>query len=429
MNISLVGAGQRGMTYARFAYHVRKMEIKAVVEPNEERRNIAAEEFHIPKEYCYRSAEEFWKAGKVSDLLIIASMDRDHYRQTMAALDLDYDILLEKPISPDVSECAAIKEKADAKKRKVVICHVLRYTAFFSKIKEILDSGVIGKIITINHSENIGNFHIAHSFVRGNWRNSSQSSPLIVQKSCHDMDILYWLVGSNAKSISSFGGLTYFKEENAPEGSTGRCLECPVAKDCRFDARKQYLPVAGNWPAALITPSSDPGDVLEGLKTSPYGRCVYRCDNDVCDHQSTIIEFENGVTATFSLSGFTNRVHRSIHIMCEDGEILGDDEDNKIYVTRFSSNGAEEYKTEVYQPAKPNGGHNGGDENLMDDFLNKMQERETKSRSDISQSLESHLMAHGAELSRVKKSVIDISELKVNLRDIQTEKEGKGVGL
>lgn len=417
MKLALIGAGSRGMIYTRYAYHKKGIEIVAVVEPNERRRAIAAEEFHIPPERQFSNSDDFFALGKLGDAAVIASMDRNHFGQTMSALDVGYDILLGKPISPDPVECIKIQQKADSVGRQVIICHVLRYTKFFSKLKEIVDSGQIGRIVSIDHSENIGNYHMAHSFVRGNWRNSDLSSPLIMQKSCHDMDILVWLAGSDAKAVSSFGSLTYFKEENAPEGSSDRCLTCKVADKCRFDAQKQYLPVAGTWPADVITPSDSREELLKGLETGPYGRCVYRCDNNVCDHQVSIIEFENGVTATFNLSGFTNRIHRAIHIMCEDGEIFGDDETNTITVTHFSSNGVDEYAAETIRPGKTVGGHGGGDTGLIQDFLSRVgRPGNSDSRSAISCSIESHLMAYAAEQSRITGRTIDIAELKNKMR-------------
>ncbi|MGG1878943.1 Gfo/Idh/MocA family oxidoreductase [Paenibacillus cisolokensis] len=309
MKLALIGAGQRGMIYSRHAY--QSADIVAVVEPDDIRRKAAADEFHIPPERQFVSVEAFYALGKICDAVIISSMDRDHYKQTMAALELGYDILLEKPISPSPEECLKIQEKADEKGRKVIVCHVLRYTNFFAEIKKIIDSQQLGKVITIQHNENIGNFHMAHSFVRGNWRRSDLASPIIMQKSCHDMDILSWLVDSGAKRISSYGGLAYFKEENAPVGSAERCLDCKVAADCRFDARKAYLPVRGQWPAAAVAADQSEEGLLKALETGPYGRCVYKLDNDVCDHQVTLIEFKNGVTATFNLSGFTNKMYRT----------------------------------------------------------------------------------------------------------------------
>ncbi|MEK3734166.1 MULTISPECIES: Gfo/Idh/MocA family protein [Paenibacillus] len=414
MKLALIGAGQRGMIYSRHAY--QSADIVAVVEPDDIRRKAAADEFHIPPERQFVTVEAFYALGKICDAVIISSMDRDHYKQTMAALELGYDILLEKPISPSPEECLKIQEKADEKGRKVIVCHVLRYTNFFAEIKKIIDSQQLGKVITIQHNENIGNFHMAHSFVRGNWRRSDLASPIIMQKSCHDMDILSWLVDSGAKRISSYGGLAYFKEENAPAGSAERCLDCKVAADCRFDARKAYLPVRGQWPAAAVAADQSEEGLLKALETGPYGRCVYKLDNDVCDHQVTLIEFKNGVTATFNLSGFTNKMYRTLKIMCEHGEIRGDDSLNVIEVTRFNSNMVEAGKQTVIRPAVMSGGHNGGDTGLMNDFLNNLQNPDFNSRSSIDRSVESHMMAYAAEEARMTGTIIDMDELRERLK-------------
>ncbi len=411
----MIGAGQRGMVYSNYAFHSKKAEIAAVVEPDKDRRENAAREFNIPPDRQYISAADFFGEGRICDAVIIASMDRDHYGQAMAALELGYDILLEKPISPDPREAIEIQKKADSKGSRVVVCHVLRYTNFFSTLKSILDSGELGKIISIQHNENIGNFHIVHSFVRGNWRRSDLSSPLIMQKSCHDMDILAWMVGSEAKKISSFGSLKYFRKENAPKNSSDRCLTCKVAENCRFNALKAYLPVCGSWPATVVTQDQTEEGIREALKGSPYGRCVYRCDNDVCDNQVVLIEFKNGVTVSFNLSGFTNKMNRTIKIMCEDGEIRGVDEANVIEVTRFASNAVDEFKQEVIHTEVVASGHGGGDSQLMEDFLKLIEEDGNNSRSSVKQSVESHIMAYAAELSRTTGKVIDIDELKERL--------------
>lgn len=421
MKLALIGAGQRGMIYSREA--CQSMEIVAVVEPNDNRRKAAADEFQIPLEKQFESVDEFYELGKICDAVIICSMDRDHYVQTMKALDLGYDILLEKPISPSPDECLRIQQKANEKGCKVIVCHVLRYTNFFMEIKKIIDSNELGKIITIQHNENIGNFHMAHSFVRGNWRRSDLASPIMMQKSCHDMDILAWLVDSEAKRISSYGSLTYFKEENAPADSAERCLDCKVAADCRFDVRKAYLPIRGQWPATSIAVDQTEEGLLKELVTSPYGRCVYRSDNDVCDHQVTVIEFKNGVTATFNLSGFTNKMYRSIKIMCEHGEIRGDDSLNIIEVTRFNPNMIERNTQNVIIPAVMTGGHNGGDTGLMIDFLDNLKGVDFSSRSSIDMSVESHIMAYAAEQARVTSTVIDIDHLKGELHQSITDSD------
>lgn len=417
MKLALVGAGQRGMIYSEYAYNTKKVEIVAVVETDDQRRATAAKKFNIPSRMQFASVEDFYQNGKIADAVIIASMDKDHYKQAMTALDLEYDILLEKPISPDPKECLEIQEKADKKGCKVIVCHVLRYTNFFATIKEIIDSRELGKVITIQHNENIGNFHIAHSFVRGNWRRSDLSSPLIMQKSCHDMDILTWLAGSEARRITSFGSLSYFKEEKAPANSTDRCLTCKAAEDCRFDALKAYMPVIGSWPAVAITADQTEEGIRKALMEGPYGKCVYRCDNDVCDNQVVLIEFKNNVTVSFNLSGFTNKMSRTIKVMCENGEIRGDDSLNQIEVTRFASNGVDGFEQRVIHTGSVQGGHGGGDVALMDDFLQLIETHSNSSRSSITQSVESHVMAFAAEQSRITGKVIDMDEFKEELRN------------
>ncbi|MGB8450803.1 MAG: Gfo/Idh/MocA family oxidoreductase [Anaerocolumna sp.] len=417
MKLALIGAGQRGMIYAEYVYLSKKAEIVAVIEPNDERRMIAAEKFQIPPEKQFTSDKYFYSQGNICDAVIIASMDQNHYSQTMKALELDYDILLEKPISPNPKECLEIQKKANEKGLKVIVCHVLRYTNFFAMIKEIIDNKELGKIISIQHNENIGNFHMAHSFVRGNWRRSDLTSPLIMQKSCHDMDILTWLVGSEAKRITSYGSLKYFKEENAPENSSNRCCTCEAAEDCRFEAGKAYLPTIGNWPSTLVTQDQTKEGILDALKTSSYGRCVYRCDNDVCDNQVALIEFKNGVTVSFNLSGFTSKMCRTIKIMCEHGEIRGDDYRNVIEVNRFPSNMLDSYEQRVIHPEIIGGGHGGGDFGLIKDFLNLLENDNETSRSSINKSIESHIMAYAAEQSRISSQIIDMDELKEKLKN------------
>lgn len=400
------------MIYAGYAHDNKGAQIVAVVEPHDERREIAAQRFDIPSENCFTNTDDFFNKKIACDAVFIASMDKDHYKQAVQALKQGYDLLLEKPISPDIRECIEIQREAKKNNRKVVVCHVLRYTNFFSEIKKIIDSGELGKIVAIQHNENVGNYHIAHSFVRGNWRNSEMSSPIIMQKSCHDMDILTWLVGSEAKKISSFGSLTHFKAENAPEGSTDRCCTCPVGEKCHYNAYRAYLPIRGNWPATLLGPDQSEEAIRKELETSPYGRCVYHCDNNVCDHQVTLIEFKNGVHASFVLSGFTNRMSRSLKIMCEYGEIRAEDEDSIIEVTKFNANAVERTEKTVIRAELVGGAHGGGDVLLMEDFLATLANNSEECRTTIDRSVESHIMAFAAEEARVTGKVVDIDEVK-----------------
>lgn len=415
MNCILIGAGSRGMIYGTWAAQ-HGFSVAAVAEPREDRRKHAAQQLGIPEGMAFADGLELLKLGKIADAAIIATMDRDHYTHVMAALDCGYDILLEKPISPDAKQCLEIEEKANRLGRKITVCHVLRYTNFWGIIKDVLDSGELGRITAIKHSENIGSFHMAHSFVRGNWRNDTLSSPIIMQKSCHDLDILLWLTGAHCTKVASFGSLTQFRAENAPAGSAERCLDCPIAQTCRYDAWKAYQPVLGQWPADVVCLEQNEDALREALRTGPYGRCVYRCDNNVCDHMSTIMEFDNGITATFSLTAQTSACHRNIHIMCENGEIEGDDGQRKIIIRKHIANQAETFEERVIHVRTNGSGHGGGDAGIMTDFAGSIGKEQAESRSSISRSVESHLMACAIEKSRTTGQVIDMAEFRASLK-------------
>lgn len=415
MKYIVIGAGSRGSIYGNWATK-NGIEIAAIAEIRSERLAKAAQDWNVPEDRCFTDPSQLFALGKIADAAIIATMDQDHYGHVMAALDCGYDILLEKPISPNPRECIEIEEKANALGRKITVCHVLRYTNFFGTIKEILDSGELGKIVAIKHSENIGNFHMAHSFVRGNWRNDTLSSPIIMQKSCHDLDILLWLTGSHCTKVAAFGGLSYFRKENAPKGSVSRCLECSVSETCRFDAKKCYLPVLGGWPADVVCLEQTEEALEEALRTGPYGRCVFRCDNNVCDHMSVIMEFENGVTVTFSLTAQTSGCHRNLHIMCEDGEILADDGQRQILVRHHISSQADSFIDRTVNVRTNGSGHGGGDAGIMEDFTASIGGVDADSRSSISKSVESHLMACAIEHARLTGTVVDMKEFRKTVK-------------
>ena len=413
MKYIVIGAGSRGTIYGNWATN-HGIKIAAVAEIRPDRLAEAGRLWNVPEDRLFTDVNGLFAHGKIADAAIIATMDRDHFGHVMAALDLGYDILLEKPISPDARECMQIEEKANALGRKITVCHVLRYTNFFGVIKDILDSGELGKIVAIKHSENIGNFHMAHSFVRGNWRNDILSSPIIMQKSCHDLDILLWLTGAHCRNVAAFGSLSYFKEANAPAGSAERCCNCPVADTCRFEAKKCYLPTLGFWPTDVVCLEQTEDALMEALESGPYGRCVYRCDNNVCDHMSIILDFDNDVTATFSLTAQTSPCHRNIHIMCEDGEIIADDGDRQILVRKHVSSQADTFQERVINVRTNGSGHGGGDAGIMEDFTASLSAG-TQTKSAISASVESHLMACAIEKARLTGTVVDMTDFRNSL--------------
>ena len=413
MKYIIIGAGSRGTTYGNWA-HSQGIEIAAICDTRPDRLKKAAADWKVPRDRCFTDLNQLWSLGKFADAALICTQDRDHYGHAMAALRCGYDVLLEKPISPDPKECLDIARTAQELGRKVTVCHVLRYTNFWGTIKNILDSGDLGKIVAIKHSENIGNYHMAHSFVRGNWRKTETSAPIILAKSCHDLDLLLWLADSHCTKVSAFGGLSYFKSSNAPHNAADRCLECPV-ENCRFHAWKVYQPTLGDWPTDVVCLEQTEEALLEALKTGPYGRCVYQCDNDVCDHMSAAMEFENGITATFSLTAQTSACFRQIHIMCEDGEIEADGRTQQVVIRRHVSNHAETFTERTINIRTNGSGHGGGDAGIMEDFTAVVASGASGSRSSISRSVESHLMAFAMERSRLTGTVVDMEEFRKSL--------------
>lgn len=407
MTLALIGAGQRGIIYAQYAVEAG-VAVVAAADPNAEHLAHAKALFGLNQAQAFDSGEALLEKPKLADAVIIASMDQNHYAHVMAALERGYDVLLEKPISPSARECLTIAQKAKQTGRKITVCHVLRYSPFFREIKRILDEQTLGRVISIQHNENIGNFHMAHSFVRGNWRKSETSSPIIMQKSCHDLDLLVWYAGSACKRISSFGGLSYFNAAHAPVGAAMRCADCKYKDTCRFSAYVCYPPCRGQWPASVLSVDQSEEGLNSAIRNGPYGRCVYHCDNDVCDHQTVNIEFENGVTATFNLSAFTAKMCRTMKIMCENGEIRASEDQNRIEIIPFTATAGARCEQTVILPGSSASGHNGGDGGLMNDFLALMDNRLQDVRSDIAVSIESHLMACAAEKARLESSVVDM---------------------
>lgn len=411
MNVAILGLGSRGELYADIIYQREKdCKIVAVCDLKAEKCRYAVEKYGVAKDEVFQDENEFFNAGKLADVLVVSTMDSDHYRHTISALRLGYDILLEKPISPKEEECREIIQTATELGRKIAVCHVLRYTPFYGEIKKRIQQGEIGNIMTISATENVGWWHQAHSFVRGNWRNSAESSPMILQKCCHDMDIIRWLVDAHCVSVSSFGALSHFKKENQPKGATARCVDCPHQDACLYSAKKYYIEhwkeigMPQKWPFDVITtdrPYSEES-LWKAIETSPWGRCVYDCDNNVVDHQICNMKFENGVIAQLNMVAFSEKNDRRIHIWGTQGEIIGDMDENWIEIIRFSK-GVE--RIDLSKMDFDTFGHGGGDIVMVHDFL-KACESDGTVLSSATASLESHLMSFGAEKSRLRNGEI-----------------------
>lgn len=410
----LIGAGARGKIYTdKMAKLPEMFEVVAVAEPIESRRNYIKKEHNLSDDMCFNDWKPLLEKGKIADVAIIATMDRDHFEPAMASISLGYDLLLEKPIAPTPEECEKIAAYANEKGVKVVICTVLRYTPIFIKIKDIIDSGKIGKVMSITHEECVGNVHQSHSFVRGNWGNEEASSCMLLQKSCHDMDILQWLVGKKCKKVQSFGALSYFKEENAPTDATDYCIQgCPHLDTCPYNAIKLYLDDKENeWFRTTCAREDNPTDemIIDAITNTQYGKCVFKCDNNVVDHQTVNLLFEDDITVTFNMNAF-NKGGRFIRIMGTEGEVSAAlDGESPIRLYSFESKETEQISLSGKDGMT--GGHAGGDEGIVKalyEYLNKTYNG--KSVPEINESSMNHLIAFAAEESRKTNTIVDFDE-------------------
>lgn len=398
------GAGSRGNVYGNYSVqYPEQLDIVGVAEPIAIRNERYTKKHAIKEENRFNTWEDVFKRPKFADAIIITTPDNLHYGPCMKALEMGYDVLLEKPISPSEKECRDILSLAKKTGRIVAVCHVLRYAPYFVKLKEIMQSGVLGEIVSIQHMEPIEHIHMSHSYVRGNWHNSKETTPIILAKSCHDLDILRWMVGKPSSHIQAFGSLQWFTQKNAPEGSTARCTDgCKVEASCPYSAlnlyyrKRQYnyvfdLPEEKDKQAAYV---------LEQLKATNYGRCVYRMDNDQPDHYTTNILFEGGLTAAFSMEAFTSYAGRRTRVMGSLGDVVGDM--SSFTMTDFLTGKKTEWKQET-------DGHGGGDWRLVADWINAISKKDPSLlTSTIDASIESHVMGFMAEESRKSKKVMAV---------------------
>ena len=400
--IAVLGYGGRGFIYTFLCKRLKKdFEIVAVIDSNPEKLRAAAKFTGLGSDRLYSDFDRFLADPKVADWLFVCTQDKDHKNHSIKAMEKGYHLLLEKPVATTPEDCIAIAESARANGVTVAVCHVLRYSVYYQTIKKIMDSGVLGKIISIEQIENVGYWHQAHSFVRGDWRDASTSTPMILAKCCHDLDIAVYLADSPCRVVSSQGALHYFRPENAPEGSTARCLDgCKAKANCPYDCEKIYIDPIRNkpgflyrrqWPQTRLASDgvATLAKVREALQTSTFGRCVFRMDNNVVDYQATTMEFENGIRSTLIMTAFSDEIYRETRIRGTDAELVCDMRKPFLELRRFGK------KTKKIRLPRLDA-HGGGDpamiRSLADDSI----------RTDIFRSIESHLIAFAAEASRLK---------------------------
>jgi len=411
VSLIVIGAGSRGTTYARFAAEFpERAKVVGVAEPRDAYRNNLVEAHEIPADSIFTDWKQAAARPRFADAVIIATQDRMHVEPAMAFADLGYDILLEKPMAPDAEGCRQIVDAAKANDIILGVCHVLRYTAFTRKLKSLIGEGVIGDVVGLQRLEPVGFWHMAHSFVRGNWHNEAASGPMLLTKSCHDIDWVHYIMGVPCEAVSSFGSLKHFRAEEAPEGAAARCLECPVEPDCAYSAMRFYLEALRRghtgWPVNILTPEPSEESVSAALATGPYGRCVYALDNDVVDHQVVSINFEGGRTATFTMMAFTKMGHRETSIFGTKGQLTGDG--RYIHLYDFLTDQTTTFDTEATDSSIL-GGHGGGDFGLVDSFVRAVAEQNPSLiLSGPDETLASHLLVFAAEQARKEGRVVNL---------------------
>lgn len=419
----LIGAGDRGTTYARNMASLPELyKIVAVADRAKPRRDNIQQMFQLPDEMCFESWEDILNQPKLADVAVIATMDQMHYAPAMKAIELGYHLLLEKPVAQTAQECADIALAAEKKGVSVLVCHVLRYTPFFGRIKRLLMEDAIGMPQSILHVEAVGDMHFSHSYIRGNWHSEKETTPMLLAKSCHDLDIIQWLLDKPCRRVQSFGDLTYFRPENAPAGAPVRCAEggCPAAETCPYNCMRLYYSVpkeAGHyhWFRSAATRGRTAGfeptdeEVLKALQETDYGLCVFHANNDVVDHQVVNMEFEGGATVSFTMNAF-NEGGRYIRIFGTKGELFARASDTKISVYTFEDRVWREIPVQETEESIL-GGHGGGDYGIVREMYDYLSGSYQGFRAaDISTSVRNHLIGFAAEHARHTGTVVDVEE-------------------
>ncbi len=447
----LIGAGQRGMhSYAPYALqHPGEIQFVAVAEPDSGRRARFAALHNIPAEYQFESWEPLLAKPQLGQAALICTQDQQHTAPALAALQAGYDVLLEKPMATTLAECQQLVKSAEATGRQLHICHVLRFTQHFAQLRAVIQSGVLGQIVNVSHRENVAWWHMAHSYVRGHWRNTAESSPMILAKCCHDLDILIWLLDDRCESLSSVGGLLHFRPENAPTGAPQRCLDgCPAAQTCPYFAPAIYVdhiplwrglassasgferwavqaqlrapdlvrtlskaaPVLRQlsdyrgWPSSVVVEDATPENLLAALRTGPYGRCVYHCDNDVVDHQVVAMQFEGGPSVTLTMHGHSHEEGRYTLIEGSRARLIAEFKMGGSWIEVNEHASDRKTRLDTHTTAS---GHGGGDMGLMAGFVRALRTKDDSAAlTSGRRSLESHLMAFAAEEARLKQTVV-----------------------
>jgi predicted dehydrogenase len=412
VSLIIIGAGSRGGSFARFAFeHPDLARVVGVAEPRPFYRQKVAAQHNIPPENVTEGWQELAARPKFADAVIIATPDRYHAEPAVAFANQGYAMLLEKPMATNPADCRRIVEAVEQNKILFAVFHDFRYFNYTKVLKETINSGLIGDVVSIEHTEPVGYWHYAHSYVRGNWRNEATSSSMLLAKSCHDIDWLRYILGQRCVQVSSFGSLTHFKKSQKPAaaGDALRCLDCAYEAQCPYSARRFYQARlrqgSWGWPLDVITQAFTEEGVLQALREGPYGRCVYECDNDVVDHQVVNLLYANGATVAFTMTGCSEFGDRRTTVFGTRGELRGDL--SKLVHFDFLSN--ETRIIDTTPPDAPQGGHWDGDINVLKAFMYTVATGDTsRILSGARETLETHLTVFAAEQSRREGRTVEV---------------------
>lgn len=415
LTLACIGCGARAQTYSALAARQPdRFQLVAGADPVPERVEKIRRLSGRADFRGFTSAEDLLGAGRLADVMLIATQDNFHHEHCVGALRLGYDVLLEKPISTRLDHVLEIERLAKRANRRVMVCFVLRFAAFYRKVKEIMDSGALGEIVSVQANEGVMPWHQAHSFVRGHWAVVEKSSPMILSKCCHDVDIFHWLVGRRCRRLASFGSLEFFRADRAPAGAPARCTDgCPAGETCPYNALRYAGDRREPWLGMVFDRAKEATaeEIQAWLRTSPWGRCVYRCDNDAVDRQVLAMDFEGGITGTFTMTAFENGRHL------------------EIYGTRGVLKGGETYRHHFgahlilfphegapvrYTVQAEDGGyelHGGGDPGLVNALYDEMTKPPgAPLEAGLDSTVHSHLIAFAAEEARRTGRTIHLEE-------------------
>ncbi|MBQ7879995.1 MAG: Gfo/Idh/MocA family oxidoreductase [Clostridia bacterium] len=416
VSLIIVGNGDRANCYCKYALvHPEELKIAAIVDPSERKRKEGAEKYGVPQDRCFESVEKCIeyhdKNGKIADAVFNGTMDELHYETAIPFLKKGYHMLLEKPVVNNIEQLLDIQKTAEENGCLLMVCHVLRYTPFFRAIKELILQGEIGEIVHIESSENVGVAHSSNSYIRGKWNSTEKcGSSMLLAKCCHDLDLLCWLNGETSPTrIASFGGRNFIVPEKAPAGAGEKCLvDCPHVDTCQYSAKSIYVKNDKfpwySWDC-IDKHYNDISreEKTESLKTfNKHGECAYKTGSDLVDHQTVMLQFKNGSTATHNLLQGTVLARRLIRIVGTKGEIEGSIDNSRFTVYRYDFDTAwcKSEDVDVRKLIAEGDHHAGGDFGIIQDFVNMLRGGEVSvSCTKIQDSVYGHLCVYKADES------------------------------